>query len=251
MTARLPRSVNSSIPRSWTAEDRCLVPVPYFHIFGVLGCVAANALAGSTQILMEVFEPREKRWILYDPDMKCRFRHAGRYLNLGEAVALYRKGGSAELEFFCPPAIDTYAEEKASAESAQYSLLFEWAFRDATARQAWYRRMMQVPLLNGSAGTWREADVARIRATGYGKPVVWDEWMRAAYGKEANRIKESLWAAYEQTGSSMSFFAEDHTRRMLMGIEIPAPWFQSINPIIIITCAPFTQIAMVPHPCAV
>src|SRR5262245_22401360 len=134
-------------------------------------------------VLMEVFDPREKRWILYDPDMKCRFRHAGRYLNLGEAVALYRKGGSAELDFFCPPAIDTYAEEKGSAESVQYSLVFEWAFRDATARQAWYRRMLQVPLLNGSAGAWREADVARIRATGYGKPVAWDDWMKIAYGK--------------------------------------------------------------------
>jgi len=142
-------------------------------------------------VLMEVFDPREKRWILYDPDMKCRFRHAGRALNLGEAVALYRKGGSAELEFFCAPAIDAYAEEKASAESAQYSLLFEWAFRDATARQAWYRRMMQVPLLNGSAGAWREADVARIKATGYGKPVAWDEWMKAAYGKTSSTRRGS------------------------------------------------------------
>jgi len=44
---------------AWTAEDRCLVAVPYFHIFGALGCVAANALAGSTQILMEAFEPEE------------------------------------------------------------------------------------------------------------------------------------------------------------------------------------------------
>lgn len=43
----------------WTAEDRCLVPVPYFHIFGALGCVTANTLAGSTQVLMEVFEPEE------------------------------------------------------------------------------------------------------------------------------------------------------------------------------------------------
>jgi fatty-acyl-CoA synthase len=41
----------------WTSEDRCLVAVPYFHIFGALGCIAANALAGSTQILMDVFEP--------------------------------------------------------------------------------------------------------------------------------------------------------------------------------------------------
>jgi fatty-acyl-CoA synthase len=43
----------------WTHEDRCLVPVPYFHIFGALGCITANALAGSTQVLMEVFEPEE------------------------------------------------------------------------------------------------------------------------------------------------------------------------------------------------
>jgi fatty-acyl-CoA synthase len=44
---------------AWTADDACLVAVPYFHIFGALGCVAANALAGSTQILMEMFEPEE------------------------------------------------------------------------------------------------------------------------------------------------------------------------------------------------
>jgi fatty-acyl-CoA synthase len=43
----------------WTAADRCLVPVPYFHIFGALGCIAANALAASTQVLMEVFDPEE------------------------------------------------------------------------------------------------------------------------------------------------------------------------------------------------
>jgi fatty-acyl-CoA synthase len=43
----------------WTAEDRCLVPVPYFHIFGALGCITANTLAGSTQVLMETFEPED------------------------------------------------------------------------------------------------------------------------------------------------------------------------------------------------
>ena len=43
----------------WTHEDRCLVAVPYFHIFGALGCIAANALAGSTQVLMEAFQPEE------------------------------------------------------------------------------------------------------------------------------------------------------------------------------------------------
>lgn len=43
----------------WTVEDRYLVPVPYFHIFGALGAIVANALAGSTQVLMDVFEPEE------------------------------------------------------------------------------------------------------------------------------------------------------------------------------------------------
>ncbi len=43
----------------WTSEDRYLVPVPYFHIFGSMGGVAANCLVGSAQILMEVFDPLE------------------------------------------------------------------------------------------------------------------------------------------------------------------------------------------------
>jgi len=43
----------------WTAEDRYLVPVPYFHIFGSMGGIAANCLVGSTQVVMDVFEPLE------------------------------------------------------------------------------------------------------------------------------------------------------------------------------------------------
>jgi fatty-acyl-CoA synthase len=51
---------------AWTAADRCLVPVPYFHIFGALGCITANALAGSTQVLMETFEPEEAMRLIQD-----------------------------------------------------------------------------------------------------------------------------------------------------------------------------------------
>jgi len=35
------------------------VPVPYFHIFGSMGGIAANCLVGSTQVLMDVFDPLE------------------------------------------------------------------------------------------------------------------------------------------------------------------------------------------------
>ena len=41
----------------WTARDRSFVPVPYFHIFGCMGGTAANCLVGSTQVVMDVFEP--------------------------------------------------------------------------------------------------------------------------------------------------------------------------------------------------
>jgi fatty-acyl-CoA synthase len=43
----------------WTADDRYLVPVPYFHIFGSMGGIAANCLVGSTQVVMDVFDPLE------------------------------------------------------------------------------------------------------------------------------------------------------------------------------------------------
>ena len=43
----------------WTAADRYFVPVPYFHSFGCMGGIAANCLVGSTQVLMDVFDPVE------------------------------------------------------------------------------------------------------------------------------------------------------------------------------------------------
>jgi POT family proton-dependent oligopeptide transporter len=47
-----------------------------------------------------------------------------------------------------------------------------------------------------------------------------------------------FWSAFEQAGSSMTFFANERTDRMLFGtLEIPASFFQSINPFIIIVFA--------------
>jgi fatty-acyl-CoA synthase len=43
----------------WTSADRYLVPVPYFHIFGSMGGIAANCLVGSTQVVMDAFDPLE------------------------------------------------------------------------------------------------------------------------------------------------------------------------------------------------
>ncbi|MBX9636742.1 MAG: oligopeptide:H+ symporter [Nitrosomonas sp.] len=47
-----------------------------------------------------------------------------------------------------------------------------------------------------------------------------------------------FWAAFEQAGASLTFFAEEQTDRNLPGTEIPASFFQSINAVLIIILAP-------------
>lgn len=47
-----------------------------------------------------------------------------------------------------------------------------------------------------------------------------------------------FWAAFEQAGSSLNIFAERYTDKYLFGLEIPASYFQSVNPIYIILFTP-------------
>jgi POT family proton-dependent oligopeptide transporter len=52
-----------------------------------------------------------------------------------------------------------------------------------------------------------------------------------------------FWLAFEQAGSSMNVFALKYTDRQLMwiGFEIPASWFQTLNPFFIFILAPFVS----------
>jgi len=47
-----------------------------------------------------------------------------------------------------------------------------------------------------------------------------------------------FWAGFEQAGSSLNLFAERYTDRMIGSFEIPAGWFQTLNPTFIIILAP-------------
>jgi len=49
-----------------------------------------------------------------------------------------------------------------------------------------------------------------------------------------------FWSGFEQAGSSLNLFADRHTQRILdaFRFEIPASWFQSLNPVFIITLSP-------------
>ena len=47
-----------------------------------------------------------------------------------------------------------------------------------------------------------------------------------------------FWLAFEQAGGLMSLFASEHTDRMVGTFEVPAGWFQSLNPLFILMFAP-------------
>jgi len=47
-----------------------------------------------------------------------------------------------------------------------------------------------------------------------------------------------FWSAFEQAGVSLTLFADQQTERHIFGFEMPASWFQSVNPLAIILFAP-------------
>ncbi|MBR6244465.1 peptide MFS transporter [bacterium] len=47
-----------------------------------------------------------------------------------------------------------------------------------------------------------------------------------------------FWAAYEQAGGLLNLYTDRYTERNFLGFEIPAAWFQSLNPLYIMIFAP-------------
>ncbi|MBM3976786.1 MAG: MFS transporter [Planctomycetes bacterium] len=47
-----------------------------------------------------------------------------------------------------------------------------------------------------------------------------------------------FWSAFEQAGSTLNDFALLRTRNEILGVEFPSTWFQSVNSVLIILCAP-------------
>jgi proton-dependent oligopeptide transporter, POT family len=47
-----------------------------------------------------------------------------------------------------------------------------------------------------------------------------------------------FWASFEQAGSSLNLFADRNTNRAVFGHQFPASWFQSVQPLFVISLAP-------------
>ncbi len=69
-------------------------------------------------------------------------------------------------------------------------------------------------------------------------PLSPDERRRTAALLSVIALTIPFWACYEQFGSSLSLFADRHIARTLGHFEIPASWFQSVNPVVILLFAP-------------
>ena len=52
-----------------------------------------------------------------------------------------------------------------------------------------------------------------------------------------------FWAAFEQAGGLMNLYAAEKTDRMVGAFEVPAGWFQSLNPLFIVLLAPLFSVA--------
>jgi POT family proton-dependent oligopeptide transporter len=71
------------------------------------------------------------------------------------------------------------------------------------------------------------------------KPFTGDEWKRvwALIGLCALNIM--FWAVYEQQGNTMQTWADEQTNwPVIFGWQVPATWFQSVNPFFIFTLTP-------------
>jgi len=64
------------------------------------------------------------------------------------------------------------------------------------------------------------------------------EWKRMAAIVVFFLVAILFWGAYEQAGSSLALFADQNTRLEVFGFSFPSSWFQSVQPIFVITLAP-------------
>lgn len=47
-----------------------------------------------------------------------------------------------------------------------------------------------------------------------------------------------FWSGFEQAGGTFNLFAEQNTNRIVFGWDVPASWFQALNPVFIVILAP-------------
>lgn len=74
------------------------------------------------------------------------------------------------------------------------------------------------------------------------QPLAKEDWERIGVIAVLAFFNIFFWMGFEQAGGTMNLFADQQTDRHLFGWEIPASFFQAINPFVIVTMAPLFAI---------
>ena len=89
-----------------------------------------------------------------------------------------------------------------------------------------------------TAAAAAKANPSADPTTGSGLRFTSEEWMRIGAILILFAVATLFWGAYEQAGSTLTLFAERHTRLEVFGVSFPSSWFQTVQPIFVILLAP-------------
>ena len=82
-------------------------------------------------------------------------------------------------------------------------------------------------------------DPLALRQPGPAQPFGRDEWRAMGALILLALPVTFFWATYEQQGNTIALWADGHTDRSLGSFEIPATWFQAVNPFMIFAFTPW------------
>ena len=125
--------------------------------------------------LVEICDPAEKRYLLFDCTLGARVLYKGRYLDLQHVTQLYRSGGRAdEIEFVnanskIDPLMDYEAflakgypdEQELARQKAKFLRLLK---NDVETIHAWYGRLMHIPLIGDYFAVRTDEEEALMRS---------------------------------------------------------------------------------------
>jgi proton-dependent oligopeptide transporter, POT family len=105
------------------------------------------------------------------------------------------------------------------------------------------RRLMAAaetaPTVLGESQGLREPAQVLARENREASPLTKEEWQRVGALVLLCALNVVFWAVYEQQGNTMQTWADEKTVwPVVFGFQIPATWFQSINPFMIFVFAP-------------
>ncbi len=101
-------------------------------------------------IMIEIFRDELKKWILYDLDNNSFFEAENNVLSFIEFFE-HVKEGDYNIKYLAPPSFFTFHEKKANYD---FNFILESKLSTERLRRNWYKRVMQVPLINNDKHTY-------------------------------------------------------------------------------------------------